>query len=196
MALYDLGRVSVDGVIRLEEHLPPRDIERVVTEAMAVRLAEITVRAVGQDLPPFGQDAIRWVVENAQCRTQVEDLSTGLGVSRGTLSRELAGMDLVPGRTLLLWGRLLQASHWLERPGETVESVAFHLGYGTAGALGKALKHHVGCSPTELVRRGGLAWTLDAFRRKGVRRDRGSRKRWTHARSLRWRTPSASPGGR
>ena len=96
-------------------------------------------------------------------------------------------MDLAPPRSLLLWGRLIRASHLLESSSQTVESVAFHLGYATGGTLSKALKRHVGCSPTELLRRGGLAWTLEVFRKKGFRKEGTGRERWANAGTPRWR---------
>jgi AraC-like DNA-binding protein len=82
----------------------------------------------------------------------------------------MKGHNLLPPRDLLVWGRLIRASHLLEQPNRTVESVAYQLGYATGGALRKALKRHVGCSPSTLLRRGGLAWTLEVFQRDGLRR--------------------------
>jgi AraC-like DNA-binding protein len=91
---------------------------------------------------------------------------------------------------------LIQASYFLARPKETVESVAYRLEYSTAGALRKALKRHVGCSPTSLVQEGGLALTLDVFKRNGLGRDTDKRPRWATARSPGWRTTktSSKPG--
>jgi AraC-like DNA-binding protein len=196
MDLYHLGRVSVDGVIRLEENPTGRRILAVVDEAVAARLAEMVVQAVAQDLPPLAQEAIQWAIESAESRPRVSDLGAALGLRPRTLLRGLRAAGLAPPRTLLLWGRLIQASHLLERPPGTVENVAFRLGYATAGTLRKAPKHHVGCGPTNLQHRGGLAWTLGIFRKKGLRRVGESRKRWTNAGKSRWRTLSRTPGSR
>jgi len=196
MHLYHLGRVSVDGVIRLEENPTPRQILTSVDEALATRLAEVAVHAVAQDLPPLAQEAIRWAIENAESRPQVSDLAAAMGVKPRTLLRGLQAADLAPPRTLLLWGRLVQASHLLERPHGTVENVAFRLGYATAGTLRKALKEHVGCTPTALQRRGGLAWTLRVLRRSGLRRAEESKKQWTNEGSEKWGTLSGTPGSR
>jgi AraC-like DNA-binding protein len=89
-------------------------------------------------------------------------------VSHGTLVREIRESKLESPRTLLLWGRLIRGAHLLERSGETVESAAFHLGYSTGGALGKAIKRHLGCSPSELLERGGVAWTLEVLQQQVV----------------------------
>jgi AraC-like DNA-binding protein len=187
MDLYHLGRASVDGVVRLEANPSARDILSVVNAAMATRLAEVVVKTVGQDLPPLAQEAVRWAIEKAEERPQVSDLAAALALTPRSLSRELRVRNLAPARTLLLWGRLLQASHFLERNRETVENVAFRLGYATGGTLRKALRHHVGASPTEIVRRGGLRWALTVFRRRGLRRGGESKNRWNNTRSSKWR---------
>lgn len=193
MDLYHLGRVSVDGVIRLEEQPTPRRILATVDEALAGRLAEVVVETVARDLPPLAQEVVRWAVERAESRPKVSDLASGMGLTPRTLLRGLRAMGLAPARTLLLWGRLIQASLLLERQYDTVENVAFRLGYATAGSLRKALKEHVGCTPTNLEHRGGLAWTLGVFQRSVLRRNRESTRRWTNARSSRWRTVSRTP---
>ncbi len=168
MELYHLGRLGIDGVIRLEKSLSPRDIRTVVNLAITAALANRVVLDVGADLPPLVRDAYRWAVEHADSRPQVSELAAALSVSHRNLVREVRASGLGSPRTLLLWGRLIRAAHLLERPGETVESVAFHLGYSAGGALGKALKRQMGCSPSELLERGGLAWALEVFLRQAV----------------------------
>lgn len=165
MDLYHLGRLSVDGVIRIEGAPPAREIQAVVDRALARSLARRVVLGVGSHLPPLAQNAIRWTIEHAETRPQVSELAADLGVSPTVLTRDMKALGGMPPRGFLLWGRLIRASHLLERSGETVESVAFRLGYATGGALGKALRRHLGHSPTSLLQTGGLACTLDVFRR-------------------------------
>ncbi|MFH1766083.1 MAG: AraC family transcriptional regulator [Gemmatimonadota bacterium] len=169
MDLYHLGRLSVDGVIRMDALPSARDILAVVDGAIAASLATLVVLSNAEEIPPLAQEAIRWAIEHAETRPQVSELAAALALSPRALIRAMKALNLVSPRLLLLWGRLIRASHLLERSSETVESVAFHLGYATGGALGKALKRHVGCSPTKLLERGGLAWTLEVFRRQGLR---------------------------
>jgi AraC-like DNA-binding protein len=168
MALYHLGQMSVDGVIRMEEDPSPRDLLAVVDRAITASLATRVVMEVAADLPHPAQEAIRWAIEQAEATPHVSELAAALALSPKVLHREMRSLGLGSPRGLLLWGRLIRASQLLERPSETVESVAFHLGYATGGALGKALKRHVGCSPTELLEKGGLAWTLQVFRQRGL----------------------------
>jgi AraC-like DNA-binding protein len=164
MELYNLGRLGIDGVIRLEKALRPREILAVVNRAINASLANRFILDAAADLPPLAQEAFRWAIEHADSRPQVSELANALSLSPGALARELRASRLGSPRTLLLWGRLIQASNLLERPGETVESVAFHLGYSTGGALGRALKRHTGCSPSGLLERGGFTWVMDAFK--------------------------------
>jgi len=182
MDLYHLGRLSVDGVIRLEDPTSAKEMSAVVDRAIVTSLATRVVLSAGRNLPTLAQEALRWAIEHAETRPQVSELAAALAMSPRAFLREMRAFDLVPPRTLLLWGRLIRASHLLERSSETVESVAFHLGYATGGALGKALKRHVGCSPTDLLQRGGLDWTLDLFTRQGLRSERKEGTRWLEPR--------------
>jgi AraC-like DNA-binding protein len=193
MELYRLGRIKVDGVIRLEDDLSSRQILGVVDRAMMAALASMVLRSVAKDRSPLVQECIRWAIEHAESRRQVSDLAAALALSHRSLTRELKAAGVAPARTLLLWGRLIQASYLLARPRETVESVAFRLAYSTAGALRKALKRHVGCSPTSLLKRGGLAWTLEVFQREGLSREQHRRSRWASSRSARWRISPNAP---
>ena len=170
MALYHLGRLSVDGVIRTEEPtLPLGRSSRVVDGAIAASLATRVVQGSARELPLLAQEAVRWAIEHAESRPQVSELAAAMALTPKPLMREMGALKLGSPRDLLLWGRLIRASHLLERSAETVESVAFRLGYSSGGALGKALKRHVGCNPTELLEKGGVAWTLEVFRQRGLR---------------------------
>jgi AraC-like DNA-binding protein len=177
MDLYQMGRLNIDGVVRLEDRNSGRDVLMVVDRALATALASRVIANTATDLPPLVQDAVRWSIEHAEVRPQVVELAAALAMSPRGLLRELRTLNLAPPRALLLWGRLIRASHLLDRPSETVEGVAYRLGYSTGGALGKALKRHVGCNPTLLKEKGGLEWTLKIFQRSGLRSGRKSGQR-------------------
>jgi AraC-like DNA-binding protein len=168
MDLYHLGRLNVDGVIRLEDRPSARDILSLVENSIAAALATHVAHTATGDHPPLVQEAVRWAIEHADNRPQVSELAAALAMSPRAFLREMKALDFGPPRALLLWGRLIRASHLLERSSQSVESIAFRLGYSTGGALGKALKRHVGHSPTELLECGGLACTLEVFLKKGL----------------------------
>ncbi|MBT8398006.1 MAG: helix-turn-helix transcriptional regulator [Gemmatimonadetes bacterium] len=165
MDLYHLGRLSVDGVIRMENRPNARDVLAVVDRAIAASLATRVIRESAVRISPLGQEAIRWAIEHAEHTPQASDLAAAMAMSPRSFMREMKAVGLGSPRALLLWGRLIRASHLLERSAETVESVAFKLGYSSGGALGKALKRHVGCSPTELLDQGGVMRTMEVLGR-------------------------------
>ncbi len=196
MELYHLGRLSVDGVLRLEEEPTTLQIQRVVASALAVCLADMVVKTVAGDLPLLARESIQWGIERADSRPQVSDLAAAMGLSPRAYLREMKAMDMTTPRRLLLWCRLIHAAHLLERPGITVEGAAFRLGYSTGGALRKALKRHMECTPTSLRQRGGLALALEMFQRKALRRGHGRRDRWPSTGSPRWRISDHRPRSR
>jgi AraC-like DNA-binding protein len=157
---------GVGGIIRLEENPKPREILHVVDRALTTALAERIVADLASHRPAFAQHAIRWSIESSEARPTAREMARALGLSPGSLRRKLGATGLPPPRVLLLWGRLIQATHLLEQDRDTVENVAFRLGYSTVGALRKAIKSHLGCAPTVLLEKGGLAWTLGAFQRE------------------------------
>lgn len=179
MDLYHLGRLSVDGVIRLEDQPDRRAIRNAVNRAIASALAGRVIAAARNTLPPLGQEILRWSIEHAEARPQVSELAAALAMSPRVLRREMSDRGLPNPRAFLLWGRLVRAIDLLERPGETVEGVALQLGYATGGALRKALRRHTGMSPTALLAKGGLGWTLKMFLRDGLflPTGKGSRRR-------------------
>jgi AraC-like DNA-binding protein len=168
MDLYHLGRLSVDGVIRLEDQPDRRQIRTAVDRAMASSLATRAIAETDGTLPPMVQGIIRWSIEHAEAQPQVSDLAAALAMSPRVLRKEMRTLDLPSPRAFLLWGRLVRAIDLLERPNETVEGVALHLGYATGGALGRAFRRHIGMSPTALLDKGGLQWTLETFLRGGL----------------------------
>jgi len=168
MDLYRLGRMAIDGVIRFETRPSRREILGVVDGAIASALARRVLQALAGSIPPLAQDALRWGIEHAEARPQVSDMAAALALGERGLRREFGTLGVVSPRTLLIWGRLIRASDLLERDSETVESVAYHLGYATGGALGKALKRHTGCSPTDLIKQGGLSRTLQLIKQHGL----------------------------
>jgi AraC-like DNA-binding protein len=170
--LYRLGRMAVDGVIRLETRPSSREIQTILDQALASALATRARLALQDTHPPLAVQVIGWAIEHADSRPQVSDLGAAMATRPRGLARQLRAVGSAPPRSLLLWGRLVRACHLLERPPETVESVAFRLGYSTGGALGKLLKRYVGCSPTDLLARGGVSWVLNLLKEKSLRSER------------------------
>jgi len=183
MELYHLGRMSIDGVIRMENGPSTRGILSVVDRAVVAALGTQVVLISAFDRSPAFQEAVRWAIEHAEEQPQVSQMATALGMTPRALALETRAQGLRSPRDLLLWGRLIRATQLLERSTETVESAAFHLGYSTGGALGKALKGHMGCSPTVLLENGGLEWALGVFRLRMLEGEKVQRRNRTGGRS-------------
>ena len=103
----------------------------------------------------WSEAAIQWSTENSVDRPRVAALASGMGMSGHQLAKELKRHGLPPARTLLVWGRLFQAAQLLNVGKQTVETVAFTLGYANSSALRKAFQFHVGYSPSCVAREGG-----------------------------------------
>ena len=67
MELYRLGRINVDGVIRLEDDLSSREILEVVDRATMAALAGMVLRSVAPDHSPVVQECIRWAIAEGVC---------------------------------------------------------------------------------------------------------------------------------
>ena len=162
-ALFDLGRIQVDGVLQASGREGPREIREAVDWALARSAAGRVVRSLKGRLPDFALDALSWAVEHAEQKPSVDRMTVAIGSTPRALGRDLKSQDLPTPHKLLVWGRLLQAARLLESCECTVDTVAFRLGYSTGGALRRAMKRNTGLPPSILVQRGGLTAALDAF---------------------------------
>jgi AraC-like DNA-binding protein len=175
MDLFELGRLKVDGVILAGTNDHPSDTRAAVEGALSAAAALGVVAALDGQLHPFGVECLRWAVEHAEENPSADEMASAMGLTPGTLTRELVEHGLPsPGR-ILLWGRLFRAARLMSNPDRSIEETAFRAGYSSASALGRALRRETGHSPTELLRRGGLGYVLDAFLRREVR-PRGRRR--------------------
>jgi len=163
MDLYALGRMSVDGVIRAEEVVGPRDFKDRVTQALVSALASTVEDALRNRVPPLVLDSMTWAVEHAHRGPRVDDLARAQGFTPRSLSRDLASLGGPSPGQILLWGRLLRAAKQLEDPDRTVESVAHLLGYSTGAALRKAFRRSAAVSPARITEEGGVALVMEAF---------------------------------
>jgi len=176
--LFHLGRLGVDAVLICGRGDDPQGIRRSVDLALASSLASWVVGHLEGEMDSVGLACLRWAVENARGAPDVGGLAKSLSLTPRSLNRRLRSRGLPTPSRLLLWGRLFRAGRLLEGGSETVEQVAYHLGYSSAAALRRPLGQHVGCSPTELAARGGAAFVLEAFLAAEFRRRPGARRLW------------------
>jgi len=170
---FDLGEMGVDGVLPMGA-VQNVKVRAVVDGALATARAARIARGLQERYAAPGPDAIGWAVENAGAETSVDKLAAALGHTPRSLRQALEDAGL-PGPTrVLLWGRLLLAGARLSRDGQTVEEVAFSLGYSTATSLARAMKRQTGLTPSEVSEHGGMERVRDALFSSPSDRRRGS----------------------
>ncbi|UYM06421.1 AraC family transcriptional regulator [Solicola gregarius] len=98
---------------------------------------------------PVVGPALQLLHNNPERQWTVESIASAAGVSRAALSRRFTALVGEPPMTFLTNWRLTLAADLLHEPGNTVESVARKVGYGSAFALSTAFKRVYGVSPRE-----------------------------------------------
>ena len=161
--LFDLGRHQINAIMQVGLDDSPNAIRSTLDRSLASSAASVVGGALEGSVPAWAVAAIQWSMENSVDRPRVAALARGMGMSQDQLAKELKLHGLPPARTLLLWGRLFQAARLLHVGGQTVEEVAFALGYASSSALRRAFRFHLGCSPSAVSRRGGVARVLESF---------------------------------
>jgi AraC-like DNA-binding protein len=91
--------------------------------------------------------ALRMLLNNPAQPWTVAALARHAGVSRAALARRFTLLVGEPPMTFLTAWRMALAADLLREPGETVASVARHVGYGSPFALSTAFKRARGISP-------------------------------------------------
>lgn len=161
--LFELGRHQINAIMQVGVDDSPNSIRSTLDRSLASSAASVVGEALQSSLPAWAAAAIQWSMENSVDRPKVAALAGGMGMSENQLAKELRRHGLPPARTLLVWGRLFQAARLLDVGGQTVEGVAFALGYTSSSALRRAFRLHVGCSPSAVSREGGIARVLKSF---------------------------------
>lgn len=165
MDLFDLGRHEIDGVVLAGTGDSPRVLRETMRHALGTAVASRVAWTLAGRLPPLALETLRWSVENAHRAPGVDELAAAVGERPRALARELRRHDLPSPRRILLWGRLFRAAHMLETGDRSVESVAFAVGYASGTSLARAFRRGTGEPPSEVMRKGGVAWVLEAFHR-------------------------------
>lgn len=170
---FDLGQAGVEGVVG------PRSPAATVRSRVAAAIAEARGRRIRAMLPESWPDkaaeALQWAVAHGDSRVSVEELASGVGSSPSALQAFLRDERLPTPSRLLLWGRLVLAAARLADPSRTSESVAYSVGYATAGAFSRAMKAQTGRTPGQLRTPDAMRDVLNALiERHGGPREGGT----------------------
>lgn len=136
------------------------DIRRVVTgvidETRFTRVVGDVLPLLDRSLPDAARSIVAHCIAHAALPMTVEQLAGVVGVHRRTLTRRLHGMGLQAPESVIGWGRLLVAAHFLEHTDASTERVALHLGWVSGSAFRGMLKRYTTMSPADLSRPGGV----------------------------------------
>lgn len=164
-SLFRLGRADIDGLEVVDVKNLPGGIRRAVALASETGVASLVLRWLSPGLPPRELRVARMALDSMHLRWSAEDLADRAGFTRPYLSELFKQVGLPSLGQFLLWTRLFHAGHWLEEPGRTGESVSRQLEYSSGAAFRRALKAHVGKTPTEVREKGGLRLVFREFLR-------------------------------
>jgi len=153
----------LDDIIVAGVEDDPYTIRSVVEEALGRALARRVLAEVVSQIPEIESEALGWAIEHTSDDPDVDDLARGLGTTAEALQRLLHASGAVSARRALLWGRLFRAAQMLGREGRTVTRAALALGYTSDSALRRALRDHLGMSPTEATERGGVSFIVERY---------------------------------
>jgi AraC-like DNA-binding protein len=157
-----LGRI-LDEIIVAGVEDDIESIRRVVSNALGHALARRLRSALTAELVGIEAEALVWSARNAGTRPRVAHLARSLNESSRSLSDRLRSEGACTARSLLLWGRLFRAGQMLGRGRNTVQSVAFALGYSADSAFRKTVRAHLGVPPSRVPENGGFDLVIHKF---------------------------------
>ncbi|MFC8045383.1 AraC family transcriptional regulator [Nocardia sp. NPDC057353] len=132
-----------------------RLLDLVVTGALRAWFARGTAPAwYAAYRDPLVGGALRLLQQHPAHRWTVAELAAAVGVSRAALARRFTTLVGLPPMAFLTEWRLALAAERLRDSDDTVETIAHHVGYGTAFALSAAFKRQHGIAPRD-YRSGG-----------------------------------------
>lgn len=171
--LRTLGEWGVSGVIALDPRETTESIARKLRSARGRPLHSLLAHGLPAFVPGRGRAVLAAAAETAVADGETRGLADALHLSDRALQRRCERARLPPPRRVLAWMRVLHAAELLDRPEETVLSVAHASGYATESSLRRALRELTGRSPSELRRAGAFAAAAEAFVRELERRREG-----------------------
>jgi AraC-like DNA-binding protein len=145
-------------------------VQRVLRVASGEHATSAVLAALSRELAQDVIVIVRPCLEHARHNLTVSQLARLVGVHRRTLHNRLRRAGAPTPRAIIGWCRILLAAYQLEERGQSVENVAFSLGFSSAPALWNMMHRYTGCGPQRIRARGGLDYVLAQFRTAICRR--------------------------
>ena len=161
--LLAAGRVGIDGLLMrgfddltiglrkaLDMNGPPPYTGTVLSQLRVTRI-------------PAGRLLARCLEDAASGPISVESLAKQLRVSRRTLRNWLHQAGLPAPEVMISWSRVFAVAHALEDANRSISAVARALRFSSGSDMRRMVMRYVGCTPTELRERGGVAAVTHAL---------------------------------
>ena len=134
-----------------------------MSPATCPEVAERILQELRSEVPAALLPVFRFCLEHAEQPLSVEQVAEECGIRRRALEYRFRKAGLAPPAACLMRCRLLLAVHDLEHGPDSIEHVALEHGFGTAGALRKAISRHLGVRPGSLRRPGAFMEGMIGF---------------------------------
>jgi AraC-like DNA-binding protein len=164
-ALFDAGRVGVDGLVLAGEDDAPRSLLALIERAESSSLAGVVRRAL-DGVDPLVTDAVLLSVARAHERLSPAALARLLAMPRRVVTQRLAASGFPPPQRLLTWGRLILAAHMLEDGHRSADRVARGLDFPSGSAFRNTCQRYLQASPLQVRERGGASYVIRILLRR------------------------------
>lgn len=152
------------ALIALIEEFDPVAVLRAITgDRPTAQLLADTWPHLSAAVPAALHPVVRLALARADAPLPVPELARALGVHRKTLWQRCRRAGVPSPQVLLMWCRLVAASHALRTRGESVERIANQMEFASPTALRNATRRYLGVTPSELRDTGGEVVACRAF---------------------------------
>ena len=138
-------------------------LERAIQTAARRRGLGTILAALPSGIPDAISALLPPCLEQRGSRLSVPELARLTGVHRRTLHKRLRRVGALSPHALIAWCRIMLAVQALEQSGQSVEQVAFTVGFTSASALWNMMRRYLGSGPQEILARGGLGYVMQRF---------------------------------
>jgi AraC-like DNA-binding protein len=164
-ALFDAGRLGVDGLVLAGEDDAPRPLLALIERAESSSLAGVVRRSL-EGVDPLVADAVLLAVARAHERLSPAALARLLAMPRRVVTQRLAASGFPPPQKLLTWGRLILAAHMLEDEHRSADRVARGLDFPSGSAFRNTCQRYLRASPLQVRERGGSSYVIRLLLRR------------------------------
>ncbi|MGQ0766085.1 MAG: helix-turn-helix domain-containing protein [Gemmatimonadota bacterium] len=165
--LFDAGRSGIDALILADVDDDPTTITAVLEQAEARGVAG-QLRPALEHLRPVARDTVMLVVTRAHEHLTADDLGRRMALTRRVLSKHLEHACLPSPQRLITWGRLVVASHLLEDPDRSADSIAYALHFPSGSAFRNTCQRYLQATPSGIRSRGGAQWVIGRMLEDGA----------------------------